>query len=83
VVVCKRGPQDQYEITVKELVIDQGNIFLMPKSANDSHGAYELKQKDDSSSYYGTHDLKIIGLVVRAVIDQPVPAPRNDAESLP
>lgn len=83
VVVCKRGPEDQYEITIKELSISGGEIFLMPKSANDTHCSYELRGKDGADSYYGTPDLKIIGLVVRAVVDQPVPQAAAGAESLP
>jgi hypothetical protein len=83
VVVCKRGPEGQYEITIKELLIENGHIYLMTKSQSGAHASYEINDKDDGDAYYGTHDIKIIALVVRAVVDQPVPAANQNAEGLP
>ena len=83
VVVCRSGPEDQCELTIKELLVKDGEIFLLPKSADDSHATYQITRKDNNPSYYGTKDLKIIGVVVRAVVDQVAPPAKANAEALP
>ena len=83
VIVARKNSLEQYEVTVKELKINDDGVFVTSDSANDNFLTYQISQDDGSDAYYGTQDLKIIGLVVHAVIEQPVPNSKNGKKGLP
>ena len=59
------------------------SLAVIGVTDNDNFLTYQISQDDGSDAYYGTQDLKIIGLVVHAVIEQPVPNSKNGKKGLP
>lgn len=83
VIVQRSDGNGQYETTVKQVRIQDGRIWLEPRSKNPAYQPLELLKTDGSPDYYGTPELKIAGVVLRAVIDQAPPQTSENSATLP
>lgn len=62
VVVMRKRRDQMFEATVKELVEDDGQLWLVPRSSNPIHAAINLKAPDDN-----IEETSIIAVVVSSV----------------
>jgi SOS-response transcriptional repressor LexA len=83
VVVERADGNGQYEVTVKEVIIRDGRVWLTPHSSNPAYKPIELLKTDGAAEYYGTPELKITGIVLKAVIDHTPPQTGEDRALLP
>lgn len=83
VVVERADGNGQYEVTVKEIAIKDGRVWLTPHSSNPAYKPIELLRTDGAAEYYGTSDLKITGVVLKAVIDHVPPQAEENRPLLP
>lgn len=83
VVVQRSDGNGQFEVTVKEVAIKDGQVWLEPHSGNKAYKSLELSKTDGSPDYYGTSTLKITGVVLKAVIDHAMPQTGKDRATLP
>jgi SOS-response transcriptional repressor LexA len=81
VVVERADGNGQYEITVKEIFVKDGHVWLMPHSGNPSYKPLQILKTDGAAGYYGTPELKITGVVLKAIIDH-VPQQANENRPL-
>lgn len=74
VIVHRNDGNGQFEITIKEVNISEnGRILLEPRSSNLDYTPIELYKTDGAPTYYGTENLKITGVVLRAMIERAPP----------
>ena len=62
VVVIRRDSDDQFEATVKELVEQDGELWLVPRSTNPEHRPYKLDEPEQ-----GIKEVRIAAVVVSSV----------------
>lgn len=84
VVVQRDDGNGQCEITIKEIRLsDDGRIMLEPRSNNLDYKPIELLKTDGAANYYGTENLKITGVVLRAMIERTPPRVADAKRHLP
>lgn len=65
VVVVRKREDNLYEATVKKLVEQDGELWLVPESSNPAHRPYKLNEPET-----GIIETRIAAIVVRAIIDE-------------
>jgi transcriptional regulator with XRE-family HTH domain len=65
VVVVRKRDDNLYEATVKKLVMQDGEFWLVPESSNPAHRPYKLGDPEP-----GILETRIAAVVVRAIIDE-------------
>lgn len=84
VVVQRADGNGQYETTVKQVSVQDGRVWLRPQTDNAAYKPIELTKTNGSGEYYGTQELGIVAVVLRAVIDLPPPqTARESRKTLP
>lgn len=84
VIVQRDDGNGQLEITIKEVrITDDERIMLEPRSNNLDYKAIELHKTDGAPTYYGTENLKITGVILRAMIERAPPQATEAKRHLP